>query len=174
MVTYLVGEHPAFNAKYVSNEDAAQKNTSCVTPLSWSSNQTKLIHNDGSQNSGYLRGYQLERDMRVSPFGCWEYYTFRSGWWTHGCMYSKNSSSCYALKNCILYCIVQFNKKINEKELEWLKGGIFPVWGNSEVILKWRKRIRSPLSIWISSKDMIILNAPFGGKFYFIIQDVRD
>lgn len=34
MVTYLVREHPAFNEKYVSNEDAAQKNTSCVTPLS--------------------------------------------------------------------------------------------------------------------------------------------
>ena len=34
-------------------------------------------------------------------------------------VYGKNSSSCYALKNCTLYCTVQLIKK-NVKELGWL------------------------------------------------------
>lgn len=117
--------------------------------------------------------FPVETDMGVSPFASGNILHFDLGSGHKGVCIVKIHQAVLHLRIVHFTALYSLFKKTNVKELGWRKGGISPCLGQlCEVILKWRK-IRSPLSIWISSRDMIILNASFGGKLYFIIQDIK-
>lgn len=140
-----------------------KESTSCVLHCSreagtrQNSSMTMAVRTQRLLEKG-ICPFQLERDMAVSPFLLLGIFYILI-WVVH----SKTSSSCYTLKDCTLTALYSlFKKKCARTRMTERRH--FPCLGNSvKVILKWRKIIRGPLSIWISSRDMIILNASFGG-----------
>lgn len=109
---YLVTEHPAFSAKYAFNEELAQKSTSCV--ILRSSNHTKLICADRSQNNGYLeevsagKGHSWVLDI-----------VYILIWVVDTWVYSKvKIHQAVVHLKLYIHCIVNLNKKINDEELK--------------------------------------------------------
>ena len=144
------------------------KHMSWGTPPSYPPHQMELVCDGRSHNSGHSEKV-LTGKWQVGPFlGTGS--ILISVWVVNTGAYAK-ANIYWALSHLrigTLSCTVHLNKKINEKELKWLKRGMFPVWDNSEVTVKCRQRPRSPFLLFESTpKTWIIPNAPFGGKNLF-------
>lgn len=133
MVIYLVREHPAFSAEYVSNNDAAERKhilgASAFMKLEpdktdpwWRQSEQWLLEKGTCP-------FPMERDMGVSPFASGNILHFDLGSGHKGVCIVKIHQAVTYLRIIHFTELYNLFKKTNVKELGWREGGISPCLG---------------------------------------------